>query len=54
MAAIYDKFKCPKCFHGTLLKIDRMVRCTCGWWTQINEEEDVPINSIEYAIIVAS
>ncbi|MHA1213549.1 MAG: hypothetical protein ACTSSH_13960 [Candidatus Heimdallarchaeota archaeon] len=54
MAAIYAKFKCPNCYYGNLTKIDSMVRCTCGWWTQVNDEEKVPINNVEYATIVAS
>ncbi|MGC9779115.1 MAG: hypothetical protein HZR80_07725 [Candidatus Heimdallarchaeota archaeon] len=52
MASIYSKIKCPNCELGSLSKIDRMVRCTCGWWTQV-EEEEISV-SITYATPVAS
>ena len=52
MASIYSKIKCPNCVNGSLSKIDRMVRCTCGWWTQI-EDEEIPV-SITLATPVAS
>ncbi len=54
VAAVSIKFKCPKCQLEPLMKIDRMVRCTCGWWMQTEEEEELPINSVEYATVVAS
>lgn len=54
VAAISIKFKCPNCQLEPLMKIDRMVRCTCGWWMQTEEEEELPINNVEYATVVAS
>lgn len=54
MASLYEEFSCPNCHIGNLTKIDRMVRCTCGWWTLVEESEEVAINSNEYVTIVAS
>ena len=47
--ALIIKLKCPKCHSEELSKIDQMIRCTCGWWTQIDEENLIEANN--YTII---
>lgn len=55
MATTIINYKCPKCHREGLTQIDRMVRCTCGWWMLLEEEtENVSLLSSEYATVVAS
>ena len=46
-------FKCPGCLNGHLTQVDRMVRCTCGWWIHV-EEDEISIQSVEFIPVVAS
>ncbi|MFW9923668.1 MAG: hypothetical protein ACFFDW_10330 [Candidatus Thorarchaeota archaeon] len=55
MATIIMNYKCPSCHRDALTQIDRMVRCTCGWWMFLEEDTDqVSLKSVEYATVVAS
>ena len=49
-------FKCPGCLNGHLTQVDRMIRCTCGWWAYAEEEneEEISIQSVEFIPVVAS
>ena len=49
-------FKCPGCLNGHLTQVDRMVRCTCGWWiyAEENEDDEISIQSVEFIPVVAS
>lgn len=52
MATTINTIKCPNCNSGSLALIDRMVRCICGWWTFLEEEESVTHTNVDYATAV--
>jgi hypothetical protein len=55
MAIQITNFKCPGCHDGNLTQVDRMIRCTCGWWAYVEEDEDeIALQSVEYIPVVAS
>ena len=54
MAIQITNFKCPGCLNGNLTQVDRMIRCTCGWWTYSEEDEEIALQSVEYIPVVAS
>ena len=55
MAIQITNFKCPGCLKGNLTQVDRFVRCSCGWWTYVEEDEEIAaVQSVEYAPVVAS
>jgi len=54
MATSIINHKCPNCRHDSLTKVDRMIRCTCGWWMLVEEEESSTLSSFKYATVVAS
>lgn len=54
MATQITNFKCPGCLNSNLTQVDRMIRCTCGWWIYVEEDEEIPVQSVEFAPVVAS
>ncbi len=47
-------FQCPNCHKQPLIKIDKMLRCTCGWWTIADDDEEVSVNNLNPLTILAS
>lgn len=54
MATSIINHKCPNCRNDSLTKVDCMIRCTCGWWMLVEEEERPALSSYEYATTVAT
>ncbi len=52
MATSIINHRCPNCHHDSLTKVDSMIRCTCGWWMHVEEEESSAIPNYEYASVV--
>lgn len=54
MATSIINYKCPNCHQDSLTKVDQMIRCTCGWWMLVEEEEITALSSYKYVTVVAS
>jgi DNA-directed RNA polymerase subunit RPC12/RpoP len=54
MATSIINYKCPNCRQDNLTKVDRMIRCTCGWWMLVDDEENSSLQSYEFATVAAS
>ncbi|MEA2071036.1 MAG: hypothetical protein U9O98_07070 [Asgard group archaeon] len=44
-------FVCPKCHKTKLVQVDNMIRCTCGWWSTIKEEEKSALTKSNFAVV---
>ncbi|MFX1538558.1 MAG: hypothetical protein ACFFDI_30575 [Promethearchaeota archaeon] len=53
MASLIE-YECPNCHQRQLTKVERMLRCTCGWWMSLDENETIPVKRRRIVSAVAT